>query len=77
MPLFRYICNDCKNDFETLQSHFDEPVLCPKCGSGNNTRQLNRIGGIRNSGPAGCSSRHDCPSAGGHDCGCGCCNHHH
>ena len=77
MPLFRYICNDCKNDFELLQSRIDEPARCPKCGSANNTRQLNRIGGIRNSGPAGCSVRGECPSAGGHECCGGCCHHHH
>ena len=68
MPLFRYVCNDCNNDFELLQSRFDEPARCPKCGSENNTRLLNRIGGIRNSGPAGCSVRNECPSAGGHEC---------
>lgn len=78
MPLFRYVCNDCKNDFEVLQSRFDEPVRCPKCGSENNARQPNRIGGIRNSGPAGCANRGECPSAGGHDCCAGgCCHHHH
>ena len=77
MPLFRYICNKCKNDFEVLQSHVDEQACCPKCGSKDNTRQLNRIGGIRNSGPVGCAARGECPSAGGHDCGCGCCHHKH
>ena len=77
MPLFRYICNKCRNDFEVLQSRSDEQVLCPKCGSADNARQLNRIGGIRNSGPAGCSVRNECPSAGGHECGCGCCHHKH
>ena len=77
MPLFRYICNRCQNDFEVLQSRFDEAVRCPECGSDDNSRQASRIGGIRNSGPAGCAARRECPSAGGHDCGCGCCHHNH
>lgn len=77
MPLFRYICNKCRNDFEVLQSRRDEQVNCPKCGSTDNTRQLNRIGNIRNSGPAGCSDRGACPSAGGHECCGGCCHHRH
>ena len=77
MPLFRYICNRCKNDFEVLQTRFDEPVRCPKCGSADNSRQLNRIGGIRSAGPAGCAARHECPSAGGHECCGGCCHHKH
>ena len=77
MPLFRYICSRCGHDFEELQTRLDEPVRCPKCGSADNARQLSRIGGIRNSGPAGCAARNECPSAGGHECGCGCCHHHH
>ena len=77
MPLFRYICNKCKNDFEVLQFRSDEPVDCPKCGSADIARQLNRIGGIRSAGPSGCINRETCPSAGGHDCTCGCCHHKH
>ena len=78
MPLFRYICNRCRNEFEMLQFHRDEEVRCPQCGSNDNTRQANLIGGIRNSGPAGCADRNDCPSAGSHECRCGCgCHHKH
>ena len=78
MPLFRYVCNDCQNEFELLQPRYDAPARCPKCGSANNARQLNRIGGIKSAGPAGCANRNDCPSSGGHHC-CegGCCHGHH
>ncbi len=76
MPLFRYLCADCRNEFELLQPRFDSPAKCPDCGSENNTRLLNRIGGIRTPGPASCTSRNDCPSAGGHCCGGGCCHGH-
>jgi len=78
MPLFRYVCNDCRHEFELLQPRYDAPAQCPKCGSGNAVRQLNRIGGIKTPGPAGCAGRNDCPSAGGHHCcGEGCCHGHH
>lgn len=77
MPLFRYLCNDCQNEFELLQPRYDAPSRCPRCGSENNTRQLNRIGGIKTSGPAGCTGRDNCPAAGHHCCGEGCCHGHH
>ena len=78
MPLYRYICNDCSMEFELLQSHFDDPAQCPGCGSKNNKRLLNRIGGIKNSGAGECSKLADCPSAaGGHCCCGGNCHHSH
>ena len=75
MPLFRYVCSDCNYEFELLQPRFDSPAACPKCGSGNNRRQVNRVGNIKTAGPASCAARGDCPSAGGHCCGEGCCHH--
>ena len=77
MPLFRYVCKDCKHEFELLQLRFDSPAICPKCGSGNNSKLPSRIGGIATAGPRSCASRNDCPSAGGYCCGDGCCHHRH
>lgn len=34
MPLFRYRCPNCKNEFEELVKKFDEKVNCPNCGFG-------------------------------------------
>jgi putative FmdB family regulatory protein len=45
MPTYQYICDNCKDEFETYQSINDEPLLrCEKC----DCHQLRRIisGGI-------------------------------
>jgi len=77
MPLFRYICDKCRNDFEVLQLRSDEEVRCPKCGSLRNTRQASRIGGIRSTGLPSCAGRGDCHAAESHECCGGCCHHNH
>ena len=38
MPVYDYICNDCKRSFETvltLAEHDKERISCPHCGSKN------------------------------------------
>ena len=39
MPLYEYICKDCKNQFEELVFSQDAHVSCPQCGS-ENTEKL-------------------------------------
>ncbi len=31
MPLFEYVCEDCRNEFEALVRSAQEQVSCPKC----------------------------------------------
>jgi len=33
MPLYEYICNACKNEFEALVRSQDPPPACPECKS--------------------------------------------
>jgi len=36
MPVYDYICKDCKKSFElvlTLSEHDKDKIKCPKCGS--------------------------------------------
>jgi putative FmdB family regulatory protein len=38
MPVYDYICNDCKKSFETvltLMEYDKERICCPRCGSKN------------------------------------------
>jgi putative FmdB family regulatory protein len=38
MPLYEYVCEDCKKQFTTvltLSEHDAEKVTCPHCGSKN------------------------------------------
>ena len=32
MPIFEYVCKNCKHTFEELVKRFDDKVVCPKCG---------------------------------------------
>jgi len=43
MPLYRYVCQDCDNDFEALVNR-GEKVECPECESTDLEEQLPMIG---------------------------------
>ncbi len=44
MPLFRYECKDCGNEFRVLQQQGDDtPVTCPKCQSTDLQRLPSRV----------------------------------
>jgi putative FmdB family regulatory protein len=65
MPLYGFICDDCKDDFEELvmsSSKIDD-VICPSCGSRKVQRQLSLVAGL-NSG-SGASSSTACSTGGG------------
>ena len=33
MPTYEYLCNECENSFEAVQSFSEAPIdKCPKCG---------------------------------------------
>ncbi|MFL7869721.1 MAG: FmdB family zinc ribbon protein [Anaerolineales bacterium] len=76
MPIYEYVCLDCKKEYEILRSfnEADQPMACSKCGGENVKRKLsvfyaqsggstlNGMGG----GGGGCSS-----CAGGNCSSCG------
>ncbi len=76
MPVYEFICDDCRHEFEELVFSSSEEVPCPKCTSDHTAKQLSRFafksGGTFRSASAGSSSCAGCkPSPGG----CGCCSH--
>jgi len=52
MPIFEYICNECKNEFEELVFSQDELPPCPKCGA-NKVRKLMSACAIQTDGAGG------------------------
>jgi putative FmdB family regulatory protein len=64
MPIYEYICLDCKKEYEILRSfnEADKPMACNECGGENVKRKLSVVfaqsGGHAVSGGAGggCSS---------------------
>ncbi len=67
MPIYEYVCRDCKNHFEVLttSTHADEPAKCPKCGSMKVAKTISvsnfRMGSAKPAIPggalSGCSSK--------------------
>ena len=65
MPLYGFICDDCKDDFEELvmSSSKTDDVVCPSCGSRKVQRQLSLVAGLKAS--SGTSSSASCSTGGG------------
>jgi len=67
MPIYEYVCRDCKNHFEVLttSSSSTETIKCPACGSLDVTKTISasyfRMGSHKPSIPSGalsgCSSK--------------------
>ncbi|MCC7130701.1 MAG: zinc ribbon domain-containing protein [Anaerolineae bacterium] len=67
MPIYEYVCLDCRNQFEQvrLMKDVDEPIACAKCASLHTARTLSLFfassGGKAVAGGAGacagCASR--------------------
>ena len=75
MPIFRYRCKNCNAEFELLLPRYDAPAECPKCGSADLEKALNKVAAISKS--SGCAMQNSCPAASS-SCGCGgCCGHKH
>jgi putative FmdB family regulatory protein len=68
MPIYEYLCRKCGNRFEELVSiHVQNPLPCPKCGSGDTEKLMSLIGGIhigRKHESPGCPSASSCAESG-------------
>jgi putative FmdB family regulatory protein len=73
MPIYEYICDDCKAQFEKIVINKQQEIACPKCSSKKATIQLS-VFATTGSG-SGSSSPSGGFSGGGGGCcggGCGC-----
>jgi putative FmdB family regulatory protein len=73
VPIYEYICDDCKAEFEKIVINKQQEIACPKCASKKATIQLSvfaTANGSSSGGPSSSSS-----GGGGGSCcggGCGC-----
>jgi putative FmdB family regulatory protein len=67
MPIYEYICEDCKEHFEKIVINKQQEIACPKCSSKKTTIQLSVFATVGNG--SGSSS----PSGGFSGSGGGCC----
>lgn len=75
MPIYEYVCLDCRNEFETIRpmKDADQPTECEKCGGRHVKRKL-ALAHAMSGGHAvsGTSNSYDCGSCSGGNCaGCG------
>jgi putative FmdB family regulatory protein len=70
VPIYEYICDDCKTQFEKLVINKQQEISCPKCYGKKATLQLS----VFSSSIAGGSPKSFPPSSGGGGscCGGGC-----
>ena len=68
MPIYEYICDECKTAFEKLVFNKEQEIACPKCASKKATIQLSVF-----ARPNGGSSSTPSSFSGGGTSGGGCC----
>jgi putative FmdB family regulatory protein len=72
MPIYEYICDDCKSQFEKIVINRQQEISCPKCSSKKASIQLSVFSSAIAGGSPKSSSG---SSSGGGSCcggGCGC-----
>ena len=69
MPIYEYICDDCKTPFEKIVLNRQQEVSCPNCSGQKATIQLSVFS---SSVPGGSAKGSSGPASGGACCGGGC-----
>ena len=69
MPIYEYICDDCKTPFEKIVINRNQEVSCPNCAGKKATIQLSVFSSSFAGGSPKASSG---PASGGSCCGGGC-----
>lgn len=73
MPIYEYICDECKTQFEKIVINKQQEISCPKCASKKATIQLSVFATAN--GSSNSSSGSSSSGGGGGSCcggGCGC-----
>jgi len=60
MPIFEYVCDDCKTKFEKLVRNGDK-VACPSCGQAHLTTALSTFSAHASAGKSKASDFPSCP----------------
>lgn len=75
MPVFSFVCEDCKHRFEILVRNNSEKLQCEKCGSEKLVKQVSRFApSVPAQNSIACPAAGSCPSAA--PGGCCCCHNH-
>lgn len=72
MPIYEYVCDECKSRFERIVTAKNGKPECPKCGSHRSTVQFSTFAARTGNGT---SSTAPSNSSGETSSGCGCTPH--
>ncbi len=72
MPIYEYICDDCKTEFEKIVINKQQEIACPKCASKKAAIQLSVFATTANGSSASTKSSTSFSGGGGSCCGGGC-----
>ncbi len=75
MPIYEYICEDCKTHFEKIVLNKAQEIACPKCAGKRNAIQLSVFSAANGSSNGTSTKLSGGFSGGGGSCcggGCGC-----
>ena len=77
MPIYEYVCDDCKARYEKIVTASNGKAECPKCGSKSSTIQFSTFAAHTGNGSSAASnaSAESAGTSGGcgctpHSCGC-------
>ncbi len=59
MPIYEYICQDCKKPFEKLVVRSGQSIECPACGSSNHALQFSVFRSAKGQGSSNRASTSD------------------
>lgn len=68
MPIYEYVCDECKSRFEQIVTAKNGKPECPNCGSRRSTIQFSTFAAHTGSGSSTAASRSDASFSSG--CGC-------
>lgn len=71
MPIYEYVCEDCKSRYERIVTAKNSAAACPKCGSARSTIQFSTFAAhTGNGGSTSRSSSADASASTSSGCGC-------
>lgn len=75
MPIYEYVCDECKAQFEKIVINRQQEISCPKCASKKATIQLSVFATAGANGSSNPSGGLSGSGGGGSCCGGGCSCH--
>ena len=72
MPIYEYVCEDCKTQFEKIVINKQQEIACPKCASKKATIQLSVFATAGGNGSSSSGGFSPSGGSGGGCCGGGC-----